>query len=182
MRTSLPHAKQLALTALFAALCLIGTLLIAIPLPVGYFNVGDVFVLLAGWMLGPVYGSIAAGVGSAMADLFSGYGVYAPFTLVIKSLMACVAYFAWLFLTKSIRKPSFTALIRLPSAILTEIVMVVGYFLTETLFYGFPTAVGTLLGNSLQGGCCLLLATAILSILHPLKQIHQLFPHLKKSS
>ena len=182
MRTSLPQAKQLTLTALFAALCLIGTLLIAIPLPVGYFNVGDVFVLLAGWMLGPVYGSIAAGVGSAMADLFSGDGVYAPFTLVIKSLMACVAYFVWLFLAKSIRKPSLTAITRFPSAFLAESVMVLGYFLTETLFYGFPTAVGTLLGNSLQGGCCLLLATAILAVLHPLKQIHHVFPHLKQSS
>ena len=34
----------------------------------------------------------AAGIGSMMADLFSGYAVYAPATFVIKALMALAAY------------------------------------------------------------------------------------------
>ena len=53
-------AKRLAFTALFAALCCVGTMFIVIPLPHGYFNAGDVFVLLAGWCMGPVFGSVAA--------------------------------------------------------------------------------------------------------------------------
>ena len=44
MKTTLrTHAfslsKQLALTAVFAALCLIGTIVIVVPLPFGFFNV-----------------------------------------------------------------------------------------------------------------------------------------------
>lgn len=49
-------------------------------------------VLLCGWLLGPIYGTIAAGLGPALADIFSGYVVYAPATFVIKALMALVAY------------------------------------------------------------------------------------------
>lgn len=179
MKNKTHTSKQLTLTALFASLCLIGTLLITIPLPVGYFNVGDVFVLLSGWLLGPLYGSIAAGIGSALADLLSGYGVYAPFTLVIKALVACEAYFVWYLLKSMFRKKRFEPLVRILSALFAESLMVVGYFLTEALFYGFPTAVGTLLGNALQGGCCLVLASIVLSLLHPIKDATRLFPHVK---
>ena len=41
-------AKRLTFTALFAALCCVATVIITIPLPAsGYFNTGDVFVLLS---------------------------------------------------------------------------------------------------------------------------------------
>ena len=172
-------SKQLAYAALFAALCLVGTLVITIPLPTGYFNVGDVFVLLAGWCLGPLYGSIAAGSGSALADIIAGYGIYAPFTFIIKAFDAFVAYMVWRFLRTCFQKPCFDVAWRLISAVLGEAVMLLGYLLTETLLYGFPAAVGTMLGNALQGGCCLVLATIILSAFYPLKSVARLFPHLK---
>jgi uncharacterized membrane protein len=172
-------SKQLALTALFAALCLVGTLVIVIPLPMGFFNVGDVFVLLAGWFLGPLYGSVAAGMGSALADIIAGYGIYAPFTFVIKALDALTAYLVWRFLKIWIRKARFDCLPRFLSATVGEMLMIVGYLLTETLLYGFPTAVGTLLGNVLQGGCCPFIATMVCSIVYPSKDVARLFPHLK---
>ena len=179
MKKSLSLSKQLAFSALFAALCLIGTLLVTIPLPMGYFNVGDVFVLLAGWCLGPVYGGIAAGVGSALADIISGYALYAPFTLIIKGLDAVIAYAAWAFFRKWLR---LDALSRLVSALLGESLMVLGYFLTEVLFYGFYAATGTLVGNLLQGGCCLALACITLSILYPIKSTRKLFPCLESKA
>ena len=40
----------------------------------------------------PVYAFVSAGLGSALADVFSGYLVYAPATFVIKGLMALVAF------------------------------------------------------------------------------------------
>ena len=83
--------KNLALTALFIALCTLVTMFIRIPLPTsGYANLGDAMVLLAAWVLGPVYGALAAGLGSALADLI-GYPIYAPATFIIKFL---VAFFA----------------------------------------------------------------------------------------
>ena len=48
-------SKRLAFAALFAALCCVSTVVITVPLPAsGYFNTGDIFVLLSAWCLGPV--------------------------------------------------------------------------------------------------------------------------------
>ena len=81
--------KKIAITALMAALTCIATIIIKIPSPLkGYLNLGDCMVLISGWILSPVYGFIAAGLGSALADIFSGYVIYAPATFVIKGLMA----------------------------------------------------------------------------------------------
>lgn len=54
-------------------------------------NLGDTVVILGAWLLGPVYGAVAGGVGPALADLLSGYAVYVPGTLVIKACMALTA-------------------------------------------------------------------------------------------
>ena len=71
--------KKIVMAAMFAALCCVATMIIKIPSPLkGYINLGDCVVLLSGWMLSPAYAFLAAGIGSALADLFSGYLVYAP--------------------------------------------------------------------------------------------------------
>ena len=57
------------MTALMMALTMVATMYITIPLPLGYVNLGDVFVLMSVFVLGPVYGTIAAGVGSGLAVL-----------------------------------------------------------------------------------------------------------------
>ena len=83
--------KQIVTAALFAALACVATMVIKIPSPMdGYLNLGDCVVLAAGWLLAPGYGFLAAGLGSGLADLFSGYAAYAPATFVIKGLMALI--------------------------------------------------------------------------------------------
>ena len=78
------------MTALFAALACVATMSIRIPTPGtgGYIHPGDAIVILAGIILGPVYGMLAGGIGSALSDLIGGYFVYVPITLVIKGLVA----------------------------------------------------------------------------------------------
>ena len=81
--------KKMVLTALLAALTCVATMIIQIPSPMnGYVNLGDCFVLLSGWLLGPWLGFAASGIGSMLADIFLGYTHYAPGTLVIKGLVA----------------------------------------------------------------------------------------------
>jgi len=171
-------AKTLAYTALFAALCCIGTVVIAIPLPFGYFNVGDVFVLLAGWCLGPIYGPIAAGVGSALADVISSYPIYAPATFVIKALNALIAYLVYTLIKKSIKNQKCLLALRFLSAALAECWMVVAYFLYESILYGFAAATGTMFGNGMQAIFCTILSGTLVSILYPIKTIRQQFPQL----
>jgi len=70
---SAERTRMMVMTALLAALACIATMVIRIASPTGgYLNLGDVIVLLAAYLLGPVYSAVAAGVGSAMADVLSG--------------------------------------------------------------------------------------------------------------
>ena len=88
--------KQIVTAALFAALACVATMVIKIPSPMdGYLNLGDCVVLAAGWLLAPGYGFLAAGLGSGLADLFSGYAAYAPATFAIKGLMALIAFYGF---------------------------------------------------------------------------------------
>ncbi|GHU50089.1 hypothetical protein FACS1894127_4770 [Clostridia bacterium] len=85
--------EKMVLTALMTALVAVMTIVIAIPVPFtnGYIHFGDSMIFMSVLILGWKRAPIAAGVGSAMADIFLGYVYWAPWTLVIKGLMALVA-------------------------------------------------------------------------------------------
>ena len=175
---SVPIAKKLAFTALFAALCCVATFAVVIPLPFGYFNLGDVFVLLAGWCLGPVYGGIAAAVGSGLADILSGYALYAPVTFFVKGLDAVCAYFVWRLFKKLFRGDRADALARLPAAILAEAWMVFGYFAFECCLYGLAGGAASLVGNALQGALCTVCALLLVEVLYNIRPVRRFFPLL----
>lgn len=136
------------MAALMAALACVATMIIKIPSPLkGYLNLGDCVVLTAGWMLSPIYGFLAAGLGSALADLFSGYVVYAPATFLIKGCMALIAYFGFRLLHKRISDlPS-----RIISGTAAEMLMILGYFVFEGCMYGFGPSVVNIPANAVQG-------------------------------
>ena len=95
--------KKIVIASLLAALTCIATMIIKIPTPLkGYINLGDCVVLTVGWLLPPSYAFLAAGLGSAFADIFSGYITYAPATFVIKGLMALIAFFGYKILSKKL--------------------------------------------------------------------------------
>ncbi|MBQ2700805.1 MAG: ECF transporter S component [Clostridia bacterium] len=129
---------RLVMTSLWAALCCVATLAIQIPSPMnGYVNLGDGLVLLSGWLLGPLHGFAAAGLGSALADLITGYTVYAPATFLIKGLMALMA---------CLLKP------RWLGGLVAEGWMVLGYFLFAGLLMGEGwAAAASIPGNLAQG-------------------------------
>ncbi|MBQ8140447.1 MAG: ECF transporter S component [Clostridia bacterium] len=144
-------AYSICITAVFAALCCAATF-IAIPLPIGYFNLGDIFVLLSGYCLGPVFGTIAAGFGSALADVLGGYVIYAPATCIIKAGMVLVSYFIYRLLGKNVSSKKIDFLLRFVAALLAEALMVVGYFVYDSLFLGYGLgAAASIPGNCLQG-------------------------------
>ena len=140
--------KKTVVAALMASLVCVATMLIKIPSPLkGYLNLGDCVVLLSGWMLSPGYAFAAAGLGSALADLFSGYATYAPATFLIKGAMAVVAFLCFKLMNKRTGKlPS-----RIVGAVLAEIVMVMGYFVFEGALYGFIPSAVNIPANAIQG-------------------------------
>lgn len=142
------NTKKIVMAALMAALACVATMIIKIPSPLkGYLNLGDCVVLTAGWMLSPVYGFLAAGLGSALADLFSGYVVYAPATFIIKGCMALIAFYCFKLIHKKIDNiPS-----RIVSGIAAELMMILGYFVFEGFLYGFAPSVVNIPANGVQG-------------------------------
>ncbi|NLF19771.1 MAG: ECF transporter S component [Clostridiaceae bacterium] len=134
--------KKLALTGVFGALIFLGTFILKAPIVYGYIHLGDGFVLLSAVLLGPI-AALPAAFGSALADLAAGFGPYAPFSLLIKGLMALIV---------AVRYKGYTATAggQLVRFSLAELLMVAGYFLADNLFWGIGGALAAVPLNFLQ--------------------------------
>lgn len=153
--------QRIVMAALLAALTCVATMIIKIPSPLkGYLNLGDCVVLLAGWMLSPTYGFLAAGLGSALADTFSGYVTYVPATFVIKGLMALIAFYGFKLLHSKLGNISS----RIISGIVAEVVMVAGYFIFEGFLCGFGPSLVNIPANVIQGIAGLIIGTILVKV------------------
>jgi len=153
--------KSIVLAAMLASLCCVATMIIKIPSPLkGYLNLGDCVVLLSGFLLAPEYGLLAAGIGSALADIFSGYIVYAPATFVIKGAMALVGYYGSKLLCKKIS----TTPARILSGFMAEALMILGYFVFEGFMYGFIPSLVNIPANAVQGVVGIILGVVLAKV------------------
>ena len=164
---------KLSTTALLAALCCMATLVLVIPSPTGgYMNLGDTIVLLGCYLLGPTYGAAAAGLGAALADVMSGYAIYAPATLIIKAAMALLAGKLY---ALSGRKN-----IALPlCSTAAEGVMVAGYWLYDGILLG--SLAGSAVGipsNLVQGLFGVVASTLLTLSLKKIPYVREKFHHL----
>ncbi|MDE5582740.1 MAG: ECF transporter S component [Ruminococcus sp.] len=149
MKRNNEKTRLMTLTGMLMALTTVATMVIQIPTPTkGYVNLGDTVVNLSAWILGGTYGAVAGGIGSALADIMSGYAIYAPATLIIKALMAFVCFKVY-----TICSGKFNSLAsRIISVIVSEVIMIVGYALFAGVFYGsVQTAVLGIPENAVQG-------------------------------
>ena len=140
--------KKIVIASLMTALICVATLIIKIPSPLkGYLNLGDCVVLLAGWTISPGYAFWAAGLGSALADLLSGYAAYAPATFLIKGAMALISSVFLKLPGKRVGQLSR----QIVGGLVAESAMVMGYFVFEGLLYGFSPSVVNIPVNAVQG-------------------------------
>ena len=154
------------MAALMAALVCVITMIIKIPSPLkGYINLGDCIVLLSGWLLSPMWGFLAAGLGSAMADILSGYVIYGPATFLIKGLMAITAFYGF----KLLKNKCGNLASRIISGIAAEVVMLVGYFLFAGILYGFGPAMLNIPANAVQGIAGIVIGVLFVKILEKSK-------------
>ena len=153
--------QKIVIAAMLAALCCVATMIIKIPSPLnGYINLGDCVVLLSGWLLSPAYGFAAAGIGSALADLLSGYIVYAPATFIIKCIMALIAHFCFKGMNNKLgNTPS-----RIIGGALAETEMILGYLIFESFMYGFAPSVVNVPANGVQGIAGLIIGLILVKI------------------
>lgn len=92
--------KKIAMTALLAALTVAGSYLrIKVPSIVGTsaFHLGNIMCALAGILLGPIYGGLAAGMGSAIYDMMDPFYISECWiTFIMKGAYGLVAgLIAW---------------------------------------------------------------------------------------
>ena len=171
MNTSTLKLKKLVMAALFAALACVATMSIRIPTPGtgGYIHPGDAIVILSGVVLGPGYGLLAAGIGSALSDLIGGYFVYVPITFVIKGLVALVSGLIY-------QKMSHSGKNRYLAVILggiTDIVFVAGgYFICEFFLYGSGAA-ASIPANIIQGIGGLVISAVLYPVLIAIPDVRQ---------
>lgn len=165
------QTKRMVSAALFMALTCAATMVVKIPSPTqGYVNLGDCVVLLSGWLLGPLYGAAAGGIGTAMADLLLGYPHYVPGSLIIKGLMALICALTV--------KNGGTFLRRVISGLTAECVMAAGYFGYSSLILGKGlAAAASIPGNLFQGAAGL---AAGLALYEALNKSHSI-EHLRKA-
>ncbi len=159
---------KLVMTSLFTAMVCVATVAVHVPIPAtqGYVNLGDALVLLGAFFLGPWYGAAAAAVGSALADLFLGYAVYAPGTLLVKGLTALAAGL----IMKALRHRTKAA--SLPAGLVGEAVMILGYFAYEGVVLGFGfAAAASIPANAAQGAAGLILSVALYRLLSSIPQL-----------
>lgn len=128
------NTKKIVFSALMAALTYVATTIIQIPSPTnGYIHAGDGIVFLSGILLGPIYGGLAAGIGSMFVDLLSGYTHYVLGTFIIKTLAAMVCGYLYKSLSGKIKNTvTKTALSAVPGAI----IIVLLYFAYASLYLG----------------------------------------------
>ncbi len=156
-------AKQISYAALLSALVFVGTQFLKIPLVFGYFNMGDCFILLSGWLIGGPYAMAGAAAGAGLADILSGYVAYAPVTLIIKALMVLIAHTSCRLVCNNSRKIKMCTYAA--SAFAAELLMVVGYYLFEGCLYGFSAAVVTIPGNLIQGATAIVVSLLLMGAL-----------------
>lgn len=148
--------KQLTTIAMFVALVTVATVVIAIPAPAGGFlNVGDTVVLIAAACLGPLGGMVAGGLGSCIADLILGYGMYAPFTLVIKGLEGLICGGLILLFDKTLGKRFKNYIAQVIAGVFAMIIAALTmsslYCIADGILYGWGAAIVNAPVNLLQG-------------------------------
>ena len=159
------RTKNIVLSSVFAALVFVLTFVVRIPSVNGYINVGDSAVLLSGWFLPPPYAFLASSIGSFLADIISGYALYAPATFIIKGFMAVIAYFV--FKAMVLVTPKLFS--RIISGVLCEIFMGLGYYIFEGFLFGFIPALSSMPGNIIQGAASLIISVILVTILEKSK-------------
>lgn len=154
-------------TAMMTAMVMIATTFFKIPNAMGYIHLGDGFVLLAAIILPKKYACFAGGVGAGLADIYGGYAVWAPWTLVIKIVMVLIVQLFFDFLTKRASNGKHIAKIAgIPFAELFAYVLAVlwtvsGYYIAQGFISGnWIAPVADVPGNVLQAS-----AGAVIAIL-----------------
>jgi len=148
------NTRKIVLASVFAALIFVVTAYLPrFPIPPGYIHFGDAFIYIAACLLPMPYAAAAAAVGAVAADTLTGFAVWAPATLVIKAVMACVF---------SSRSYKIATARNMLATVIAGLIGTAGYYLYEALVISsFAVALEGVPFNIIQGaGSAVIFAVA----------------------
>lgn len=158
-------ALKLALAAVLTAVTVVFTMIVRIPTAKGYINLGDVAICFAAFTFGPWSAFIAGGLGTALADLISGYAQWAPVSFVVHGLEGLAIA---LLVRSRVRAEGVEAEIVIPlwrkilAGIVGMMIVAGGYFVGGGAFIsGFSVAAVEIPANLLQSGVGVVLGLAV---------------------
>ena len=121
------YTKLMCISGIFSALVFVITAYLHIPTYNGYVHCGDGVIFIAACILPMPYSIVVGVLGAMLADLLTGFAVWAPGSMIIKGLLAL------LFTCQSNKIITKRNLIMLlPAALISA----VGYYLYEALITG----------------------------------------------
>ena len=131
----------LTTTALFTALITVGTAVLQIPAGNGYVHFGDSIIYLASCFLPAPCAVFAASVGAVIADISTGFAVYAPATVIIKALNTLPFVLMRIYLKRKKKDDKILnwqiCLMLVPATLVT----IFGYLVAEYIMFGYEFAV-----------------------------------------
>lgn len=119
--------RLMCLTGIFTAIVFIFTAYLHIPSHTGYTHIGDGFIYLAACMLPLPYAAFVGAGGALLADCLSGYAIWAPGSVIIKT--AAVLCF-------SRRSKKIVSVRNILGLIPAWLFCIGGYYLYESLITG----------------------------------------------
>lgn len=130
---------KLVMTALMIGVIIVSIMFIRIPIPgtQGYVHLGDAMIFLSVLVLGVKYGAAAAAIGGALGDIMGGVPIWAPWTFVIKGVMALILGLCLVAAMKKKQvKIAGIGIMELVGMVLAGIFMVIGYYIAEAVIVG----------------------------------------------
>lgn len=143
------HTVRLTVNALSIALVCVTTMIIQIPIPLGYMNLGNCMILLIGYCFGKKTGAVAGSIGSALADLLTGYPQWILPTLLIKCLMG---YLVGAIAKDHAKAGKMLSRYTAAGAAAGILIMIIGYTVAGAVLYGsLPAGLAQLPGLAIEG-------------------------------
>lgn len=134
--------KTIVLGGLFSALVLGATLIRVAPSDKAYFHLGEAVIYATAVVFGRWYGAVAGALGSALADLLSGYAFWAPVTVIVKGIEGYVVG------ALGHEAPPLRATLAM---LVGALVLILGYGIAAYAFFGVGGLPTEVIGDSLQG-------------------------------
>lgn len=125
MRTE--KIKLMCITGIFIAITFIFTAYLHIPSYTGYTHIGDAFIYIAACLLPLPYAAAVGAVGALLADCLTGFAIWAPASIIIKSLTV---------LCFSIKNEKIICLRNILALIPAWFICIFGYYIYESIITG----------------------------------------------